>query len=365
MYQQPWQLVPNRVRTLGGREIARFRGEANPRHTPDGAESWVGSVTRAVGATDAHPYLGCSQVRLPDGSLAWLKDVIAQAPEKVLGPRHLSAFGQELGILVKLLNPLRRFKLQCHPSRPVAEKLWNSSYGKTECWYVLSIEKNAPQPPYVMLGFKPGITPEIFEAAYRQGPIERVEALCHTFPVQPGDVYFVPAGMPHCLGEGCCVAEVQEPSDLTAIPMPQDQLLAFRRQCNPLGVFEPIDNALFDAQMLGSFDYTGRTSKEVLALTCPKPQLLAQGDWGQERLLVGPDQTPYFRLSEMRVNGQAPLTPTGAVRIGLVIAGEGQLKTPKSSLPIRQGSEVFLPYAAEQVTLEGDCTLLWCDPPQA
>ena len=65
MYQLPWQLVPNRVRTLGGREIARFRGEANPRHTPDGAESWVGSVTQAVGATDAHPSLGCSQVRLP------------------------------------------------------------------------------------------------------------------------------------------------------------------------------------------------------------------------------------------------------------------------------------------------------------
>lgn len=51
IYNRTWPLVPNKVRADGGRELDRFRGVEHPADTPNGAEAWVGSLTRANGAT--------------------------------------------------------------------------------------------------------------------------------------------------------------------------------------------------------------------------------------------------------------------------------------------------------------------------
>lgn len=82
MYNQPWELVPNQVRAEGGREIGRFRGVEDPTDTPNGAEAWIGSVTRANGSTPENPNLGCSEVYLPDGSRRYLFEVINENRKK-------------------------------------------------------------------------------------------------------------------------------------------------------------------------------------------------------------------------------------------------------------------------------------------
>lgn len=187
MYHQPWRLVQNQIRAEGGREMKRFRGEANPQDTQNGAEAWIGSVTSANGATKEYPFLGQSQVCLPDGSLPYLSQAIACAPERVLGARHLSVFGRELGILLKMLDAKAPFLLQCHPSRQVAKTLWNSQYGKEECWHVLSIRQDMPERPYILLGFQPGITRQAFEKAYHDGNTPALEAMCHRIEVEPGE----------------------------------------------------------------------------------------------------------------------------------------------------------------------------------
>ncbi len=361
-YQQPWELVPNKLRGEGGREIDKFRGCPDPQDTPDGAEAWIGSVTRANGVTDKHPFLGCAEVMLPGGQRRYLFEVIHEAPLSVLGEAHLLRCGADLGILVKYLDARRDFLLQCHPSRDIAKRYWNSDCGKTECWHVLATRGDAPAPPGILLGFRPGITRAAFEAAYRAGDMERLEAMCHRFPVRAGETYFIPAGMPHALGEGCFVIELQEPTDLTAVPMRQERLLAYRSESNPLGVFAPIEDSRYERRMLESFVFEGHTPEAVLAATQTERMPLRSGDWGEESLLVGDAQTPYFALTMIRMRGAVRLTPTGAVRIGIVTEGSGELLSPGGSLPVRRGSELFFPYGAEDVTLHGNMTLVLCHP---
>ena len=299
---------------------------------------------------------------MPGGHRRYLFEVIQEAPRAVLGEEHFRRCGTDLGILVKYLDAERDFLLQCHPSRDIAKRYWNSDCGKTECWHVLATRGDAPAPPSILLGFRPGVTRKAFEAAYRAGDMERLEAMCHRFPIRAGDTYFIPAGMPHALGEGCFVIELQEPTDLTAVPMKQERLLAYRSESNPLGVFSPIEESRYERRMLESFVYKGDVLQAVLSATQTGRVTLRNGDWGEESLLVGDAQTPYFALTMIRVRGSVQLTPTGMVRIGIVTEGSGELLSPSGSLTVRRGSEVFFPCYAEEVILHGSITLVLCHP---
>ena len=104
MFDMPWRLQYNKVRGEGGREIDRFLNAPQKRDTASGSEAWIASTTRANGATEDNPHLGCSRVQLPDGSLWFLFDVIAKNPDEILGPAHVREYGNDLGILIKLLD---------------------------------------------------------------------------------------------------------------------------------------------------------------------------------------------------------------------------------------------------------------------
>ena len=231
-----------------------------------------------------------------------------------------------------------------------------------ECWHVLSVREDEAEPPFIWLGFKPGITQERFEAVYRNGRLEDVEALCYRLTVHAGETYFIPGGMPHALGEGCFVVEIQEPTDLTAVPISQKALIDFRKSANPLGEFQAIDDELYDRRTLGSFDYTGRSLNEVLALTKSKNPIIRSGAWGEERLIIGSSQTAYFSCTELTIHGSVPLVPTGEIRIGIVTTGSGCLKTGNTCLHCRRGTELFLPIGATDVTAEGDMTVIFAHP---
>ena len=64
MYNQPWHLVPNRIRGQGGREIDKFRGIEPPVDDASGSEAWIGSVTRVARPPQDKPNYGCSEVTL-------------------------------------------------------------------------------------------------------------------------------------------------------------------------------------------------------------------------------------------------------------------------------------------------------------
>ena len=67
----------------------------------------------------------------------------------------------------------------------------------------------------VYLGFKPGITRDGWRRAFeaQEGLLECLQKI----PVIAGDFVFVDGGVPHAIGAGCFMVELQEPSDLMVV----------------------------------------------------------------------------------------------------------------------------------------------------
>ena len=245
------KLLPNRVRRtyLGGSRIDAFTGgsrsyataaetaaphaDAQERVPPmPMPEDWMASTTTAFNGTLEIEGEGLG--RLEDGRL--VKDVVGTLP-----------------ILVKLLDSDERLVIQAHPTVPCAKRLFNSPVGKTECWYFLP--GTAPD-ACVYLGFKPGITREKWEFAFKAQ--DGLLDMLHRIPVAAGDFVFVDGGMPHAIGGGCFMIELQEPSDLMVVA----------ERVTPSGRRIP------DAKMHGGvgwekmfevYEYEGLTYEEVCA----------------------------------------------------------------------------------------------------
>ena len=194
------KLQSNRVRRtyLGGGRIDAFCGVTAD--VSDGVprpEDWLASTVQAFNGSAEIDGEGLG--RLEDGRL--VKDAVGALP-----------------ILVKLLDSDERLVIQVHPTVPCAMRLFNSPVGKTECWYFLP--GTAPE-ACVYLGFKPGITREKWKnavlASVNCDLPNDILSFLHRIPVAPGDFVFVNGGVPHAIGAGCFMVELQEPSDLMVV----------------------------------------------------------------------------------------------------------------------------------------------------
>lgn len=340
----------------------RFRGVEDPKDTPNGAEAWVGSMTRANGATADNPNLGCAEVILPDGTRKYLLDVVLENPEAVLGAAHMQMYGSGLGMLIKMIDAKTPFLMQCHPTREQAAVDWNSKFGKEECWYVLDTRQDTAEPPHILLGFKEGITREIWEQAYRKGDAAALEALCHKVLVHPGECYLIPGGVPHALGAGCFVAEIQEPSDLTAVPFPQSYLLEYRRKANPLGVFVAEDETLYERRMLNAFRYEGCSYETLLSRLKSRGRVLREMEGSREVEIFGEDDTDSFSCTIVHVSGRMPRKSTMDVQIGIVVEGSGELRFGDLTMEVKKGDEIFFPYHVEDTVFAGNFSIILCNP---
>ncbi|MDR2747030.1 MAG: class I mannose-6-phosphate isomerase [Treponema sp.] len=369
MYHQPWKLEPNKIRGAGGREIDKLRGVYPPRDDPAGSEAWIGSVTRVGNPPPGEPHRGCSEVTLPDGRRMYLFEAINLAPEEVLGPRHLARHGKDtLGMLIKYLDAQKQYILQAHPTRPWAKKMWDSDFGKEESWYVIGTRDDTAEPAYILLGFKEGVTREKFEELYRRDDLPALEKLCHKIRVRPGETYFVGGGVPHALGEGCFVIEVQEPSDITVVPItPKKRYEAMKAMVGNDPRLKMEDEKLYDERMLGAFIYDGCDEAENLRRWRIPPRLIREGDWGAEHYIISPRETSFFSYTRLDLNGPvpgpAPLRDTGFPQAAIVLEGEGRLRWDGGGLSIRRGDELFLPCLIPGAEFSGPgLSVILCHP---
>lgn len=122
--------------------------------------------------------------------------------------RNLSQVLGELSYLVKLIETTDNLSIQVHPNDEYAKKVENGR-GKSECWLILEAKVGAG----IYLGFKPGVTKEIFKQAVQQS--SGVNDLLVFYPVKRGDFFFVPAGAIHAIGADVLLAEVQQSCGVT------------------------------------------------------------------------------------------------------------------------------------------------------
>jgi len=357
IYNQPWKLIQNRIRGRGGREIDKFRGVNPPVDDNTGSEAWIGSVTRVGNPPADKPNYGCSEVILPDGRQMFLFEAINLSPEEILGEKHMSVNNKNLGLLVKFLDAWKMYGLQCHPTREWAAKMFDSPYGKEECWYVIGTRDDTAEPAYVLLGFKEDVTRETWEEHYYKGDIKALENLCHKIYVKPGEMYYVAGGCPHALGEGCFVIEAQEPCDITVGAHSYKEVVS-RWKHTP-----DVSEEFYDERLLGSYIYKAQNYEKNLQWCCPERKMIREGAWGREELLIGNEQTAFFSMTEIIVGGQIDLRNTGFPQIAIVTDGNGKIKYDGGEIKIKKADEIFLPYNIPNAVITGDhVKIVFCHP---
>ncbi|AOL93690.1 mannose-6-phosphate isomerase [Porphyrobacter sp. LM 6] len=108
-------------------------------------------------------------------------------------------------VLIKYLFTSEKLSVQVHPSDANALP---GEAGKEECWLVIDAAPDAR----LAIGFRHAVEREDIAAAARDGSIEQ---LLQWYPARPGDLFYLPAGTVHAIGEGLALVEVQQASDTT------------------------------------------------------------------------------------------------------------------------------------------------------
>jgi mannose-6-phosphate isomerase len=348
----PLILGPNQPRQFyrGGSRIAAFRGTTLASdYLP---EDWVGSTTELFGRP------GAGLTVLDDDTT--LRSAIAADPVGYLGPAHAERFGGDLALLVKLLDTGERLLVHCHPARPFAAAHLHSCHGKTEAWIVTEITPDASDDSagHVYAGFREDADPAVVRAWVDAQDTAALLASLNKVAVAPGDTCLVPAGVPHAVGAGVTVVEVQEPTDFSIL-LEWEGYAVSGPEAGHLGLGYPL--------ALEALDYSGWDHDRLAGLLGGRSgpdDRTEPGDRagaGPVRLL--PTQADdFFRVE--RIGPRAlPLSLAPQVAVLIVLDGRGRLVSEAGELPVGRGATLFVPYDAGTVRLEGDLHVLRCMPP--
>lgn len=112
-------------------------------------------------------------------------------------------------LLIKLIDASDKLSVQVHPDDTFARQEGLAA-GKTEMWYVIDAKPGAK----LVYGIKDEqkIADDDIRTAAQNGTLENY---LNYVEVKKGDVFFIPAGLVHAIGEGILIAEVQQNSNTT------------------------------------------------------------------------------------------------------------------------------------------------------
>lgn len=324
----------------GGKRIDRFAGKAV---CEDGRspEEWLASTVTAFNPDCPKENEGLSVCE--DGR--FFRDVLTAEPDKLLGAKNVAKHGQTMSLLVKLLDSAERLVIQCHPTVPFAKQYFHSDFGKTECWYILDTDGDA----HVYLGFKEGVTREKWVELFENQDTAGMLDCLHRFSVKPGELWFVSGGVPHAIGGGCFMIELQEPSDLMVIP----------ERVSPSGIQmaeSKIHGGLGFERMFDCFEYTGASAEETRRKYCRTANavdnVLAP--------LVDRSLTDKFSMQVLRVNGEATVNLQGQYAVMVVTDGEGTLTDGDTVTPLKKGDKMFIAASTGDMCFSGSLQTVFC-----
>ena len=345
MKQHFLKLPPNRVRRnyFGGAGIDWLHGN------PDGAdgnrpEEWIASLVPAVNP-GMEPIADEGYARcMADGQEKRLIDLIKEAPDFYLGREYYTERGTDLGFLFKILDSSMRLHVQAHPTSAFAQEFLNSRYGKLECYYILHTRPGTK--PYIRLGFQHAPSRAEWKRIIEEQDIAAMDACFEPIPVEEGQVWYIPGGMPHAIGENILMLEIMEPSDLVV-------RCEFERE----GIIVPPQGRFMGKGLdfcMDIFDYTQYSPEEIRQKNCVSPKLLQEaGNYRLERL-VGREITSSFEVQRLTLKNGSAVLPGGVPQILLLTRGSVRLNGPEETAELQRGDGLF---AAAQISeFRVDCT---------
>ncbi len=310
------KLKENRVsRTyFGGESIDRFYGKETAENSffP---EDWTASVTSAYNST-ADRVEGIGETANGESITELCK-------------------GKSPTILVKLLDSAERLVIQAHPTVPFAKEFLNSGFGKTECWYFLDCKEDA----CVYIGFKEGVDRQTWEKTFFENDSEKMISMLHRIPVKKGDFVFVDGGVPHAIGAGCFMIELQEPSDLMVVNerfTPKGREIPEQRLHMGLGY-----EKMFDV-----YDYTGYCEQAFKEKFCPQKRKIDENIFE----ILGKSLTSKFSM--YLLTEKATIRTEKDFRIAIVVSGKGRI----GSTEVSKGDRLLI-LDEDFVDISGDSDL--------
>jgi mannose-6-phosphate isomerase len=325
---RPILLPPNGIPRfyLGGPAIGALRGTEPPGDRVP--EDWVGSTTTVFGDDE----LGLS--RLPDGRL--LRDVAAADPVAFFGPVHAARLGADPELLVKLLDAGERLPVHHHPDLPFAREHLGLDFGKTEAWIVLAARDRAE----VAVGWRADVAADTLRGWVDAQDHDALLGALNPLPVSAGDTVFVPAGVPHAIGDGILIAELQEPTDLSVL-LEWDGFGIADEHAATLGLGWDV--------ALGSVE---RGARDAAPLRGAHPD-------GTVAQLLPEAAAAFFTAQRVAPGGGSVELPAGFAVV-LVTRGSGSF----AGLDVSRGDALLVPHAAGRVVVDGDLVAIVSRPPQ-
>ena len=318
---QPVFFLPNRVWRCytGGLLLDRFLGrdESTDGYMP---EEWLASITSAEnGEHSLSVEEGLSRLRPGDGQP---------------GPLYRDVAGTErMDVLCKFLDAAVRLPIQCHPDQAFARAHYGSEHGKTESWLILDTRTLNGVQPYLLIGFKPGISAAAFTQAVEKQDVAAMEGMLNRIPVSPGDAYLIPGRTPHAIGPGVLMLEVQEPSDW---------VVQVERRCADTWLSErDMWGPLTPDVAMGCFEYRGETACAVRKRLAMTPKFISTSSTATHERLEAEVRTEAFRIDRLRLSARHRFICDRPRHIGIVTAGSGRMTTGGRSFALTCGETYF------------------------
>lgn len=286
----------------GGNKIAAYKRAKTD--LPDIGESWeLSGVKGSESVVVGGEYAGYT-----------LSQLIAELKGELVGESVYERFGEEFPLLVKFIDAHDDLSIQVHPGDELARQRHGTN-GKTEMWYVVDADKGA----HLKSGFSQRITPEEYERRVADNTL--TDVLCD-YAVQPGDLFFLPAGRVHAICAGTFVAEIQQTSDVTYRIYDYGRV---SKDGKPRELHTELAKDAIDYTVLPDYraHYALQPNRETALVVCP-----------------------YFTTSLYDLDRPADkdLSQTDSFLVVMCLSGSGVLTDDEGNeTPIRQGETILVP----------------------
>jgi mannose-6-phosphate isomerase len=350
------KFTANRVwRTYqGGKLLDTIEGQANPKDSSF-PEDWIGSTVQARNVGREHVSEGLAMVTDDAGQSVPFRDLLQKEQAYFLGSREGVMRSMDDIPLVKYLDSSTRLHFQAHPTREFAEQRLGLPRGKTEAYVILETREGISD-PYIYAGFQRSPSRQQLKSWIETQDIASIEACFDRIPVKPGDVFLIPGGRPHALGEGILMLEIMEPSDL-----------AVRFEFERCGYVIPEQARFMGRDIETALDVFNfepvRPEKVDAEFRCP-PKVLTSDEHGNcLEELIGADKTACFTIKRSSIKSSFK-REEGAFFYGIVIDGSGSFHTGDEVTQLKRWERFFCPAGVNEFEYQSDSgmTILECYP---
>ncbi|MEO6329128.1 MAG: type I phosphomannose isomerase catalytic subunit [Ginsengibacter sp.] len=344
-----WRTYP------GGKILDTLEGKSPPEDSHF-SEEWIVSTTRAINKGRETFVEGYSKVEV-NGNSFLLKDLIEDNPLELIGDTHYKKYGANTQFLLKFLDSAIRLHIQAHPTIAFSQKYLNSNSGKTEAYVILGTREEESE-PFIYLGFQHPMAKEDFKQAVLQQDSEKILSCFDKIHIQPGDVFIVPGGLPHAIGEGVFMIEIMEPTDFVV-----------RLEFEKAGYVLPEEARFMGRSIdfaMDMIEFKPLTAEDIKQRYFCKPVSLNKESNYEEFILIGNKQTNCFSVRKMNIKGTYTRS-SDCFHAGIVTKGEGIIKAGKEIISIKRGDKFLVPFKTKEViyTASTELEIVLTFPPGA